>query len=60
MKMLTKISVLIPIFFIIMTAYGFAAFIGYHINHLPAPVSLLITGATMVAAGHILKNQTHK
>ena len=45
MNKFTKISVFIPVFFIIMTAYAFAAFIGYHIKPLPAPVHLLITGA---------------
>ena len=56
MKRLTKISVLIPTFLMIMTAYAFAAFIGYHIKPLSAPVNLLITGATMVAAGHFIKH----
>jgi hypothetical protein len=56
MKRLAKISFLIPVIFLIMTAYGFAAFIGYHIKPLPAPVNLLITGATMVAAGHLIRH----
>ena len=60
MRKLTKISVLIPTFFIILTAYAFAAFIGYHIKPLPAYVDLLITGATFVAAGHFLKLYTQK
>lgn len=60
MNKLTKISVFIPVFFIIMTAYAFAAFIGYHINPLPTPVHLLITGAAMIGAGHFLKEYTRK
>jgi len=60
MNRLTKISVLIPAFFAIMTVYAFAAFMEYHIKPLPAPVNLLITGATMIAAGHFLRQHTRK
>jgi hypothetical protein len=54
MKKLTKISVLIPAIFVIMTAYAFAAFIGYHIKPMETPMRLLLTGATMVAAGRFI------
>jgi hypothetical protein len=60
MKKLAKISVLIPTFFVILTAYAFAAFIGYHIKPLPAYADLLITGASFVATGHILKYNKRK
>ena len=56
MKRLTKISVLIPAIFMIMSAYAFAAFIGYHIKPMAAPVKLLLTGVTMVAAGHFIRH----
>ena len=60
MNRLTKISVLIPAIFMIMTAYAFAAFIGYHIKPMAAPVKLLFTGATMVAAGHFIRHYFQK
>jgi uncharacterized membrane-anchored protein len=56
MNRLTKVSVLIPAIFMIMTAYAFAAFIGYHIKPMAAPVKLLLTGVTMVAVGHFIKH----
>jgi hypothetical protein len=39
-----------------MTAYAFAAFIGYHIKPMAAPVKLLLTGVTMVATGHFVRH----
>jgi hypothetical protein len=56
MNRFTKISVLIPAIFMIMTAYAFAAFIGFHIKPMAAPVKLLFTGATMVAIGHFIEH----
>jgi hypothetical protein len=60
MKRFAKISVLIPAIFVIMTAYAFAAFIGYHIKPMAVPVKLLFTGATMVAAGHFIRHYFQK
>ena len=60
MNRLTKISVLIPAIFMIMTAYAFAAFIGYHIKPMAAPVKLLFTGTAMVATGHFIKHYFQK
>ena len=60
MKRLTKISVLMPAVFMIMTAYAFAAFIGYHMKPMAAPIKLLLTGVTMVAAGHFIKHYFQK
>jgi len=55
MKKLTKISVLFPTFFIIMTVYAFAAFIGPHIKPLSAPMNLFITGVAMIGAGQFIR-----
>jgi len=52
----TKISVLVPSIFMIMTAYAFAAFMGYQIISMAAPVKLFLTGVTMVAAGHFIRH----
>jgi hypothetical protein len=55
MNKLAKISLLIPAFFIIMTAYAFAAFIEYHIIPLSVPFKLFLSGVAMVAAGQFIR-----
>jgi uncharacterized membrane-anchored protein len=60
MKKFTKITVLLPALFVIMTVYAFAAFVGYHINTMSAPLNLFITGVTMVVAGQFIKHHYRK
>jgi hypothetical protein len=60
MKKLTKITVLLPALFVFMAAYAFAAFVGYHIKTMSAPLDLFITGVTMVGAGQFIKHYHRK
>jgi hypothetical protein len=55
MKRLTKISVLIPTFILIMSVYAFAGFIGYHIKPFSTPAHLLISGVLMFFTGSMIR-----
>ena len=56
MKRLTKVSIFFILYFILSTAYAFAALVGHQFRPLPAPINLLMLGITLLGAGHILKN----
>ena len=56
MKKLTKISIALLVFFIISSAYAFAAFIGHQIKPLPAPANYLILGLSLLTISFILKH----
>ena len=60
MKRLTKISVLMPLFLLVMSVYAFAGFIGHHIKPFSAPVNLFLTGVMMFFTGSMIRRFNDK
>ena len=57
-KKLTKVSIFLIAFFVVTTAYAFAAFVGKQIQPLPGPLNLIILGILMIGTAYFIKHQT--